>query len=166
MWVWVTALPKRLPQIPHDLLGFILQLPPSDVDGPVALGDKDAVALTIGLEALLRAVHAAAVELNRDLLLRPERVDLEDAATQRQVGVHPRSLNSMDVDKHPERLLEVVPREPDRLRLLQERSHVPSPAPPRIPLQQHRQRDPIPQLPHFRLMPNPLQLSQRQHGSE
>src|SRR5215213_7073342 len=162
MWVWVTALPERLLSIPHllpkrqtqisrDFLRFALQLAPGDAHRPPAFGEEDPVPLLVALEVPLRPVDAAAVELDRNPLGLPERVNLKDAPAKCQGAVHPRPSQAVHIDKGNERLLEVVPREPHRLPRLQQRPQVPRTPTAGIPLKQNRQRNPVPQPPHFRL---------------
>ena len=147
VWVWVAALPQRLPQVSHDLVGFVAQLPPGDAHRPPALGDEDPVALAVGLEARLRCRGRRGRRARRPAALAPRGSRARRSARAARGRRSSAAAAGRSVEQRQERLLELVPRDPDRLRRLQQRPQLPRAPAPRMPLQQHRQRDPVPSAP-------------------
>src|ERR1700761_1502909 len=104
---------EDLGEVGGHLVGRVVDVIPGDAGGGVALGGEDAVSFTVIVEGIDRPVRPAPVELDRHPHVLPEAVDLIEAPADRQVRVHPRPRQAEAVHQRKERLLQLVPGDPD-----------------------------------------------------
>lgn len=104
--------PEHATKVRDKRVRFTFELPPRHVHGSVARREKDPVTFAIGLERLSRPVHLHPVQLDDQLVLRPETIGSEMTSGNTEVRVEPRSGDAMCVKQIRKPVLEPVDRHP------------------------------------------------------
>ncbi len=150
-------------QIGGDGGCIVAKLAPGDPRHAPPVGDQEPVAFPILLEGQQSSVNRPAVEFDHEPPIRPEAVDLKEAAGNRKVGVEARVRQALGVDQCEESLLQLAAGDPNMRTRIEQGPQVRRTMPPRVAEEQLGQRHRIGQSPYLRLIQSPLKLVLREN---